>query len=57
MQFMNRCDHHYAVRLYHGTLEIQETKTLEGKSFKLLNLPYFPGCRLPEYIEWFVTNN
>lgn len=41
MLFMDRCDHHYAVRLYNGDLQIDEVRALEGKPFKLLNLPYF----------------
>ena len=53
-QFMDACPHHYAVRLYAGKLEIHDAKTISGKTFKLLNLPYFLGAKLEAYISWFV---
>jgi uncharacterized protein len=53
-QFMDTCPHHFAVRLYAGKLEIHEAKTINGKTFILLNLPYFLGYKLEEYITWFV---
>jgi hypothetical protein len=51
---MDACPHHYAVRLYAGKLEIHDAKTISGKTFKLLNLPYFLGAKLEAYISWFV---
>jgi hypothetical protein len=53
-QFMNYCDHAYAVRLYSGSLRIEKVKTPEGKIFHLLNLPYFLVGRLNEYLRWFL---
>lgn len=53
-QFMDACPHHYAVRMYAGKLEIHTATTTNGKEFKLLNLPYFLGLKLNEYIEWFL---
>ena len=53
-QFINHCDHAYAVRLYSGPVKIEKTKTPEGKSFHLLNLPYFLVGKLNEYLEWFL---
>lgn len=55
-QFINRCDHSLAIRLYSGPLQIENTKTPEGKSYHLLNLPYFLAGRLKDYIAWFVEN-
>jgi len=52
--FMDLCDHHYAIRFYADKLLVQDVKTINGKSFKLLNLPYFLGTKLYEYIDWFV---
>lgn len=54
-QFINRCPHSYAVRLYAGPLEIQHLKTPEKKPFSLLNLPYFLTGLLNEYLSWFVN--
>ncbi|HUW91908.1 MAG TPA: AAA family ATPase [Bacteroidales bacterium] len=55
-QFIERCDHPFAVRLYAGEYNVMETKTPGGKSYFLMNLPYFLGTRLPEYIDHFVRN-
>jgi hypothetical protein len=30
---------------------------MRGKEFKLLNLPYFLACMLPNYVTWFVDNH
>jgi hypothetical protein len=56
-QFVNRCPHSYAVRLYAGPLGIERTKTPEGKPFYLLSLPYFLAGLIKDYIRWFVENN
>jgi len=56
-QFMDLCNHPYAVRFYSGHLSIDKTKTINGKSFLLLNLPYFLAGKLSFYIEWFIENN
>jgi predicted AAA+ superfamily ATPase len=50
-QFIKRCPHSFAVRLYAGPLEINHLKTLEDKPFTLLNLPYFLAGQLKEYIR------
>jgi predicted AAA+ superfamily ATPase len=53
-QFMNRCDHTYAVRMYSGPISIEKTKTPEGKYFYLLNLPYFLTGKISDYMKWFI---
>jgi predicted AAA+ superfamily ATPase len=55
-QFMEQCPHGYAVRLYAGGIEINDVKTPTGKTFKLLNLPYFLGAKLEAYLKWFIGN-
>jgi len=50
-QFVNSSTHPYAVRLYEGDFEIIETQTPEGKTYKLLNLPYFLAGRIHAYLE------
>jgi len=52
-QYMDRAPHNYAVRLYAGPLQITETVSPEGKTFKLLDLPYFLGGQINGYIRWF----
>jgi uncharacterized protein len=56
-QFMDQCPHNYAIRVYAGKLEINEITTVNGKTFNLLNLPYFLGTKLYNYIEWFLNND
>ncbi|SDC58922.1 hypothetical protein SAMN04488104_100262 [Algoriphagus faecimaris] len=53
-QFIDASDHGFAVRMYGGELRTENTKTPAGKSYKLLNLPYFLGTKIHEYLEWFV---
>jgi len=55
-QFINRCPHSYAVRLYAGPLEVDHLKTPEGKSFSLLSLPYFLTGLIDGYVRWFIEN-
>jgi len=45
-QFMDRTDHHYAVRFYRGPFEVHEAKTSSGKVFMLMNLPLYLGTQL-----------
>lgn len=55
-QFIDRAPHNYAVRIYSGQLEINQIKTLNGKDFILLNLPfYLAGC-IFEYLEWLMSH-
>jgi predicted AAA+ superfamily ATPase len=42
-----------SVRLYAGHFQIEEHKTLNGKPFKLINLPYFLAGKLNKYLEEF----
>jgi hypothetical protein len=53
-QFVDACDHGFAVRIYGGELRTEDTLTPAGKPYRLLNLPYYLGTRLPEYLDWFV---
>jgi predicted AAA+ superfamily ATPase len=55
-QFINRCPHGYAVRLYAGPLNVLRTKTPEGKPFSLLNLPYCFAGKLRPYVRWMIEN-
>lgn len=55
LQFMDHAPHPYAVRMYAGPLQVHHAKTLAGKPFFLLNLPYFLASRLQEYLGWFIN--
>ncbi len=54
-QFMEIAPHRFAVRLYAGRLEITEARTPTGRSFRLLNLPYYLGTQLRNYLDWLVA--
>jgi predicted AAA+ superfamily ATPase len=51
-QFMDACPHNIAVRLWAGKRGVVETRTVKGKPFKLLNLPYCFAAKVKEYIGW-----
>ncbi|TMU50781.1 ATP-binding protein [Flagellimonas algicola] len=55
-QFMDRVGHPYAIRMYAGEYKVEELTTIEGKPYLLMNLPYYLGTQLPEYIDYFVNN-
>jgi len=54
-QFMERSNHTYAVRFYRGRYSIEETSTPSGYSFKLLNLPYYLGTQINQYLAYFTS--
>lgn len=56
-QFIDACDHSYAVRFYAGEFSIDEHITPGGTPYFLMNLPYYCATKLNEYIEYFVDNN
>jgi predicted AAA+ superfamily ATPase len=52
MEFVDASPHPFAVRIYSGELSIDKIKTIKGKEFQLLNLPFYLVCRINEYIKW-----
>lgn len=55
-QFIDATDHPYAIRMYAGEFSVEEHTTPEGKKYLLMNLPYYLGTRLKEYMEYFTSN-
>ncbi len=55
-QFMDKAAHPYAIRIYAGEFKIENSTTIEGTPFLLMNLPYYLGTQLPKYIEYFVSS-
>lgn len=53
-QFIEMVDHPYAIRMYSGALKIEKAVTVNKKPYLLLNLPYYMGTRLPDYVEWLL---
>jgi len=55
-QFVERTNHPYAVRLYAGAFSIENSRTPGGTPYLLMNMPYYFGTRIPEYIEYFIDS-
>lgn len=56
-EFIERSNHHYAIRMYAGPFMIEEhTSPNQNKPYKLMNLPYYLSTKLPDYITYFVDN-
>lgn len=55
-QFIERTNHPYAIRMYAGEFNVEKAKTPEGTPYLLMNLPYYLGTLIPEYIEYFIKN-
>ena len=56
-QFIDASENPYAVRVYGGEFKIENAVTPKGTRYLLMNLPYYAGTKIPEYIEWFIENN
>lgn len=55
MEFMDLCPHKFAIRIYSGELKVETTKTLKGKEFTLLNLPFYLTAKASDYIKWYIN--
>jgi predicted AAA+ superfamily ATPase len=55
-QYINISPHPYAVRIYSGSFSIEHHKTQKGKDFILMNIPYYLGTCIGNYIEYMVSN-
>lgn len=55
-QFINQAPIDYGFRFYAGEFQVDILKTNEGKTFHLINLPYFLASQTEKYIEWFTKN-
>lgn len=56
-QFVDASGHPFAVRIDGGEFRVEETNTPNGKPYRLMNLPYYLGTRIKEYLAWFVGEN
>jgi uncharacterized protein len=56
-EFIERTKHHYAIRMYSGNFSIEKHQTpKQKKPYILMNLPYYLGTKLFEYIDYFIKN-
>ncbi|MFC1799702.1 ATP-binding protein [Candidatus Eisenbacteria bacterium] len=55
-EFVDRASHPFAVRIFGGALSPNvNASTRKGKSYRLLNLPYFLTGKLQDYLRWFIA--
>ena len=55
-QFVEACDHPYAIRLLANHFSVEQVQTIQGTPFLLMNLPYYLGTRIPGYAAYFISN-
>ena len=53
-QFIDTASHPFAVRLWPNQLSIQQARTIKGKRFFLLSLPYFLAGKISDHLEGFI---
>ena len=53
-QFMDRTPHDIAVRIYQGEYRVQKARTIAGKEFTLLNLPFYFVHRIEQELDKLV---
>jgi len=51
-QYIEMSDSPLAIRLYAGKFQIDKLQTPSGKTFTLLNMPYFLACKIILYSGW-----
>lgn len=56
-QYIDQTNQKYAVRIYGGVFKVEKAITPNGTPYTLMNLPYYLGTKLPEYISWFYQNH
>jgi uncharacterized protein len=56
MEFVDRADHNIGFRLLAHDVVIENIATIQGKPFRLVNLPYFCAAKIEEYVEWVLRS-
>ncbi len=55
-QFMERTNHHYAIRFLSNNFSIENVATQTNRPYTLLNLPYYLSTRISQYADWLIDN-
>jgi len=56
-EFIDMAPHDFAIRFLGNKVKIEKSQTRKGKTFTLLNLPYFTISEIDKYVEWTMKNN
>jgi predicted AAA+ superfamily ATPase len=56
-QYIDRTPHNIAVRVYQGEYLVQQAKTIAGKEFILLNLPFYMVHRIERELDKIMSYN
>lgn len=56
-QFIDRAPHAIGVRLLANELSVEQSKTIAGKPYTLLNLPYFAGAKTAEALDRYMPDD
>jgi hypothetical protein len=54
-QFIDQCEHAYAVRFHARFFSVEKVAKPSGEPFLLLNLPYYLSTRLDACLDWLLT--
>ena len=49
--FVNAAPHATAVRLHGGTFGVEKAKTIDGKPFTLINVPWYQAAKTEAYVN------
>jgi predicted AAA+ superfamily ATPase len=55
-QYIDETKQTHAVRIYGGKFLVEKSTTPKGTPYILMNLPYYLGAMIPEYLKWFLES-
>lgn len=55
-QFIDATNHTTGIRLSSNHFQVENLKTINGKDFTLLNIPYYLTYKIPNYLEKYFKN-
>ena len=55
-QFVDRSPHNFAVRIFSGKFSVENARTISGKKYILINLPFYLIHKLKEYLDYYIDS-
>jgi len=56
-RFIDEAPHNWAIRVYAGKFKIEDAKTIHGKHFKLINMPFYLLGQINKILKLALSNN